>query len=717
MVNTTERVKEERYLATVYQELLQTAAELDTLLQQAKTEGISTLQMMSSELSLNFDNITDNLDTYAAIESKNREIDQMNHRIDNAAIIRRKVNSLLKTPYFGKITVDFKDGTPPENLYIGVSNFTNHRQETRIYDWRSSIAELFYNNDLGASSYSVNHQIIPVNLTARRQLLVEKDQLLQFFDTNVAIADDVLLATLAKDSTAKMQDITATIQKEQNVIIRKIQEPVILVNGVAGSGKTSTIMQRIAYLLYSLREQITVDDVLILSPNNQFITYLENVLPALGEQNPLNLTFRQWLMRVLPVELESEATYFERISQPVEMQQDQVLRSTAFVHFLRKVALTHTLSEDSFCEVTRKNRVIFSQAKLQTIFETTPTKTLLDRLQATKLRLVSEWQKRLIQQSRSARLQEQVLNLTENEQLHYFGKVLAADAELQIEHYTLQLLQKRYRTVTRQLDQMNWLNLDHLFQKLYQEYTGKRYVAKREALKTVDEATILLLIRQLFVEKSQQASFQYILIDEVQDYTPAQIELLTIVYPKSKFTLVGDESQAIFQTNLSFHTLTTLFEKNQRKVSLYELNNSYRSSGAITKIFRALATSKRPLTIVPVRPDGRSVVFQQCGDEQAFLIFAKKYLAEYAIKQLTIITKTKAEADHLVTKFETLSQVVILPLSLAKGLEFDHVLLYEVSPENYKTKRDQRMLYTAVSRAMQTLAITYSTKKSALLGS
>ena len=164
--------------------------------------------------------------------------------------------------------------------------------------------------------------------------MISYDQLKHYFDTNVAIEDDVLLAALENSASKQMQAITATIQKEQNVIIRDLTHEIILVNGVAGSGKTSTIMQRIAYLLYSLRQEISVDDVLILAPNDKFIQYLAHVLPSLGEKNPRNLTWRKLLAWQLDQPLESETDYFIRITKSEVVAQTSVLRSRKFAEFV-----------------------------------------------------------------------------------------------------------------------------------------------------------------------------------------------------------------------------------------------------------------------------------------------------------------------------------------------------------------------------------------------
>lgn len=304
---------EKKHLADTYQQLLTRKTMLSSFLTEGRKKDRLAMQSIGEEIRLNFDNFADRLDTFAAIESKNREIDQMNAALQSAECELAAIDRLLDSPYFGKISLQFEDEEMIEDFYIGINGFVNENKEGLIYDWRSPIAELFYTKRLGPVSYQVNNQTISAALEHRRQFIIEKDHLKQAFDTSVAIQDEVLLAALEANNSQKMQDITASIQHEQNVIIRDLAHKNLLVNGVAGSGKTSAVMQRIAFLLYHFREEMTAENVLILSPNSRFIDYISQVLPSLGEKNPLTLTMRQFCQAFPSVDLESEEAYFDRI--------------------------------------------------------------------------------------------------------------------------------------------------------------------------------------------------------------------------------------------------------------------------------------------------------------------------------------------------------------------------------------------------------------------
>lgn len=705
MVNTQ---AEEQYLQKVYHALKKAERQLTETLAKGQSTGILALQEMAGDVRLNFDNFADNLDTFAQLEMKNREIDQLNLKQETAANKLAQVKRLLLQAYFGKVVVDYFDQEEKQSFYIGVNGF-NEENENLVYDWRSPVAELFYNNVLGASAYWANGNEIPVAIDLRRQFVISYDQLKHYFDTNVAIEDDVLLAALENSASKQMQAITATIQKEQNVIIRDLTHEIILVNGVAGSGKTSTIMQRIAYLLYSLRQEISVDDVLILAPNDKFIQYLAHVLPSLGEKNPRNLTWRKLLAWQLDQPLESETDYFIRITKSEVVAQTSVLRSRKFAEFVYN-ASDILQNRNYFQAISLKEKVIIKAETIAEMYATTPKEATFGQIiQSVAAKLRSYWQRRLLKQAQGKAWQDRVLALSETQQQKYFGHLLQDESPKALKKYALRLLQQKYHEIEVAITNFTWLQPAQMLADLYLAYTGDTYHAGK--VLTVDEATIALLIQHRFIKASPLAAMKYILVDEVQDYTPAQIFLLNQLFTKARFTLVGDYNQAIFNSQTDFATIAAIFKAAKRDVTVYDLLNSYRSSGAITAAFQQL-TAQTDFTIVPVRPKGKAVEVKKLAslDDLADLLADGK--------SVTVITKTQAEADYLTQWWHNQpiiladknipkENVTILPISLAKGLEFDRVILYNVTKENYTNQQDRKMLYTAISRGMQELTITY----------
>ncbi|MDT2757251.1 AAA family ATPase [Enterococcus asini] len=685
---------EAQHLQMVYQKLLIAESKLSQLIEEKSQSGRSALQEMTGEVRLNFDSYLDNLDTFSAIENLNRQIDQYNLQLDSTSKELAKVRRLLPAPYFGKIRVDFLEGQPPEAFYIGINGFTPEN-EALIHDWRSPIAELFYNNELGGSSYEVRGQVIPVQMKQRRQLITDHDRLLNYFDTDTTIQDEVLLAALAEDHSQKMQDITATIQIEQNQIIRDQRAQVLLVNGVAGSGKTSTVLQRIAYLLYQNRERYRPDDMLILSPNQQFAQYIAGVLPALGEANPPTLTLLEWLQTFGTVE-ESEADYFQRISKEEASSEEDVLRSVAFMQYLEsELEIT-----PRFVPIVKKGKTILSQEYLQQIFDQTPIGSFAKRIQGMKQRLLQEWERRLVKDSRKVSLQQQILDLTQAQQEKLLGRLLTQADESQLDFLALKLLRKKYAFVSQEIENYAWLDERAMFCEVYQSYEGN---SLEVGTFNMDQGVAQCYFHQRQIEPLKHRDYQVILVDEVQDYTPAALYLLKALYPRSRFTLVGDDNQAIFNSYTSFADMQELFLEKQPQY--YRLTKSYRTTGNITTFFASLVADKLNMEILPVRPAGSPVVYRTFQDVASFEKILHEFQGRVGQQQITIITKTQKEAEQLQDFVDNF--VAVYPVALAKGLEFANVLLYDVSAKNYHSKRDMRLLYTAASRSTKQLWLTY----------
>lgn len=706
MVNTQKQL-EEAYLKNVYQKLIDKRNELRESMDTAKVEGNQSLKEMAGELRLNFDSYLDNLDTFSMIEMKNREIDQMNIKQKNAENQLAKIERLLKSPYFGKVVVDFLDNEPKESFYIGTANFTDDADENLVYDWCSPIAELFYNNMIGPSSYTVRQNKIDTVIKERRQFILERDRLVKFFDTSVAIQDDVLLEVLGQDETNEMKAITATIQSEQNTIIRDVKSQNILVNGVAGSGKTSAIMQRISYLLYLYRDTMTSDDLLILSPNHRFIDYISNALPSLGERNPLNLTILQLVSQLSAEEIEGEEAYFKRITKESVLEQAEHLRSKEYIDDLKRSDPLFLDHPDFIRGLTKNGKTVLSKKTIEKIYEKVPAHPkLIDRFQATKKALMSEWKNHLLKQAKSPAVQNQVLSLTEDRQLKLFGELISDDSEQSIAAYARKLLQKNYRKITRQIEEMAWVDEHRLFERIYEKRYGSAYVWQHT--RTVDEAVILLAIHHLLVEKVNVPAFRYLLIDEVQDYTLAQLGLLIELFPKTHFTLVGDENQAIFNSSTTFADIMRCFDDYHLPIHRYDLRNSYRSSGAITELFKTYAVDQEKIDIVSIRPQGKEPEYRSFRSSEELLEILAEILASLKGEKAAIITQTEEETQTLQESIKKssygLENCQIIPLSLAKGLEFDHVILYPFENDRDEQRR-RRQMYTAISRGMKSIVV------------
>ena len=697
--------QEQQHLSFVYEKLVHAKEGHEHYLAQQQQQGHQDLKQMGTEIRLNFDNFADSLDTYATIEAKNREIDQRNYAIDTSEKELAKINRLLTAPYFGKIATTFAGEEQVEDFYIGINGFADEQENNLIYDWRSPVAELFYNNQLGKASYQVNQETIWTTIHYRRQLMTKKDQLLLAFDTAVSLDDEVLLTLLQENKSEKMQHITASIQQEQNQIIRDQTQDILLVNGVAGSGKTSVVMQRIAYLLYRNRQTMTPDNVCILSPNTHFIDYISEVLPSLGENNPHNLTFYQLLSLLSSDAMEDEQSALQKRLDTTVPKQTQHLRSKEFVSMIKQVSLDpHQTLQPQFVPISYKKRTFIQPELIAHFYQQTPaTLSYKERLQATKQQLLNYWQQFLAKQAQKNSLQDQLLNLSESEQIAFLGRKIPEETT-QLAPYALRVLQKKYQAVQQSILAMHWVNLTAFIKPLYQQATQQSY----QKAATVDDQVIKLLVRHLFMEDLAINTITTLLIDEVQDYTPAQLFLINELFPKAQLTLVGDENQTIFNTSCSFDEIATIFSQNKRSTKQYHLNKSYRSSGAITAVFNQLRTSVQP--VEAIQPLGQAVDFFTYETSEQFINYAQT-LGQVA--PLTILTKSLREAEQLKQALHQ-PQITIYPIQLAKGLEFEQVLLYHVSEKNY-AETDRALLYTATSRAIKKLVISYQDQLSPLL--
>lgn len=291
---------EAQHLQVIYQQLTGDIAQLTDQLTRLTQEARTMKQQLNGEGHLDLGTFSDQLETFASIESNNRQIDTLNARRDTAITRLAHAKLLLPQAYFAKLNLDFGDDTP-DHLYLGKVGYTDEDTNDLIYDWRAPVADAYYANRTGATSYQANGRQIPVTVLGRQQFVIDHDHLQQVIDTDTAIGDPLLLDVLASDRRGGLQEITATIQREQNAIIRESTHPIVIVDGVAGSGKTSVLLQRVAYQLYRHRADWTPADILILTPNVAFSRYIRGVLPALGEAEPLSSTYhhlvRSWGQR------------------------------------------------------------------------------------------------------------------------------------------------------------------------------------------------------------------------------------------------------------------------------------------------------------------------------------------------------------------------------------------------------------------------------------
>ncbi|APX71456.1 AAA family ATPase [Companilactobacillus allii] len=677
---------EQSHLSYVYKTLQDTLQSINESLDTNADTAKSFKKKSGQETALNFDSYADNLDTFAAIETMNKQIDYFNNKQTQLQNIKSNITRLLPAPYFAKMDLKYPDEEEISSFYIGSAGFSKTTENPMILDWRSPIADLYYNNKMGSTTYNANNRAINVTVKTRRQFLLHDDVLQNIFDSNLAIKDPLLLETLQKSKNNEMNSITATIQKEQNTIIRDTTSQALLVNGIAGSGKTSVVLQRIAYLLYHYRNQIISNNVLLLTPNSLFTSYINKVLPSLGEEAPLQMTFEQMLEPYIDekIEFEDNSSHLSYISNNLS---------------------NLNIPEKSFRNIKLNGLSIFNKSTIKKIFDQTSKSITIDkRIDATTTVMIGIIEENIESNSRDGKFQSQLSELTDLQQERIFGHNITPNSDKTTQLATKKMLFYRNRKLISLIKHKKYLNIKSIIQ----------LILNTDSLNHLDYAYTKLRLLNL-----TKKDLKFVMIDEIQDYSLDQIIFMIAAFPNVKWTLVGDEFQSIRESNtpLKFDDLKELFAQNNIKTTQKDLYTSYRSSGEITKAFVAHGSTELI---------NRIKIIQTGGIKPQFLVNSGiNELMEHLKAQMTslnkdtlsaVITSDSDLATTIGQKFnipiisnsDRLPQkgIVVLPLILAKGLEFDDVIIADAGSTYYLDKDlGENRLYTAFSRASRSLVV------------
>lgn len=596
---------EAHHLQVIYQRLTRDIDRLTTQLADLAQSARSLKQQLSSDGHLDLGTFSDQLESFASIEANNRQIDTLNARHDTAVTRLNHAKLLLPQAYFAKLNLDFGDDDR-EELYLGKVGYTDENTQDLVYDWRSPVADAYYANRTGATTYRANGHDIPVTIQQRQQFVIDHDHLLQVVDTDAAIGDPLLLEVLASNRSGGLQEITATIQQEQNAIIRESRHPIVIVDGVAGSGKTSVLLQRVAYQLYRHRDSWSPADILILTPNTAFSRYIRGVLPALGEAEPLSTTYLKLIQS-----------------------------------WGQRFGLTISNTTD--------NHLVELAARLRQPYPQTP-----------------------------AGLSQRAYNQSNNRDS----------------------LLIRMQTAWRWLTAVNlapeelgdWLDWDQFGRDL-----------GSIPLTAYDRLYLLLNFTAY-----QQTVTQALFIDEAQDYSSDTWLFLATLFRKTAITIVGDHRQRL---SGQATTISDFFDPD--KTAHLRLTTSYRATGQITRFFGQFAGDWQD-KISAVQKEGTA---PQIGKTNALShVLAKQSLS--ATQSLGIITPTAEIAARLATQYpegqllEAQTRrtvrpgINILPLALAKGLEFDFAVVTHWQSAFYTDQQHgNNRRYVAASRGTKGLTL------------
>lgn len=701
--------QEQKHLKETYSKLLKMRSDITRKIEETNKQAAEDKMSMAEDLTTNFATFDDTLETLASYEAVNRVIDSYNMAQGSNVRMLVDIELLLEQPYFAKIVLQYNPDEDPRELYIGAAGISDDMCKRLIVDWRSPVAEVFYNQENGHTSYKANGRIIDVDLKLRRQFDIKKDTLKAYFDTTVAIQDPMLLKSLNTQRTDALQAITATIQKEQNVVVRHDDVAALLVSGVAGSGKTSVMLQRIAYLFYQQRDTLDPSQVVMLTPNPVFSRYIENVLPEMGESNPVSLTWDELMHKLLPSghhkqNTEESIDVFDKITKGIS---DLVLTSADFIE-IRANGNT-LISAQQIEQLMQK----FSNAQMGPHRITLVREKLLERLN-----------KRLESKKVIDEIRDEFDELSIDNQIARFGMPLdlMEPNDPDLRDCLNKEIKKRYATALQAVENDEWLRIDRI---------GMRMLSTKSLSPTE------WLYTKMALTGMCNSDTKYVFIDEVQDYSLAQLFVLAAYYRRAHFIMLGDENQSIKPSTASFREILQFFKNYFGEAQECNLQISYRSTPAITKLFSRLAKPNEMEIASVQRTDDKPTILQfsnQKSYEQKLCRVIKDSVNLSKSKNIdsgltAIIVPWKSElkriakilgddAPQIITSTESLPQygAMLITLKLAKGLEFDNVIIPDASMRLFPNDDiSRRRLYTSISRATKNITILSNGKLTELL--
>ncbi len=723
-----------------------------------RNEVVTIRRHFWEENKVNIDTFDDFLETIIGLrqEAQNLSESQSMHR--HASIRLSALRRMQESPYFGRIDFIEQGVSTQEQIYIGVSSLMDAEGEDfLIYDWRSPIASVYYDYEPGPAKYVTPGGIIEGELEKKWQYLIRNGILQAMFDTSITIGDEILQQVLGKGSDKHMHSIVATIQQEQNKVIRHDRGKLLIVHGAAGSGKTSAALQRIAFLLYKYRDSLTADQIILFSPNTMFNSYVSNVLPELGEENMQQVTFQEYLVHRLGNEFQVENP-FDQLEYILTATDTPSFRSrVASIQF--KASIRFVMAVDSYRKSLESSRMLFKDI----IFRGKPIVTaeqIANRFynSDTSLRFHSRLEKLrdwLIKQinevekgERTKQWVEDEIELLSNEEYHKAHAYLAgkrgykresiADYEMEPKALAGLVVRQKMKPLRKAIRSYHFIDIKGIYKNLFtnpsqimQWLEGETPVEWEDICQetlemlnkdklSYEDATPFLFMKELILGFQTNRTIKHILVDEAQDYSPFQFEFLKRLFPSAKMTVLGDFNQAIFthaKEMVDFHMLTGLYGQDETEV--INMTRSYRSTKPIIEFTRRLVPNGDQ--IIPFERDGERPVLTKVLDYAQLHRHIESKVAELRslhYNSIAIICKSAEESKRA---YEALSNidnikllkngseyepgVVVIPSYLSKGIEFDAVIVYDASERVYGDESLLRVFYTVCTRAMHYLQL------------
>ena len=630
-------------------------------------EQLNGLEQQKKALSKNYADDYYYMDDEEAL-TEGARLAEFDTLIDYTANSISRLNRQEFSPYFGRIDWKEKGKSSSKKYYIGVNNLVSKgNKEPLVCDWRAPVASLFYDFELGDAEYSAPDNIFKGKITLKRQYEIKDSKLNKAFDSTLTIGDEILRDVLSHNASQKMKSVVSTIQREQNKIIRYNENKNMLVQGVAGSGKTSIALHRVAYLLYQHKNTLKAEDVLILSPNKLFAEYIAGVLPELGEENMSQMSFyrlAQTELRFLGFELEKREDNIDSL----------VLDSAR----LNEVAYKNTYD---FYESLEQ----FCNAYFNLIFK-----------------------------PKDMHFGDNVIKAQELEELYYKtykSKTPAVRVDWLVDYIVDKLnINEEITEISKKIKLMMYpFFAETNIIKIYADFLANIGMCfsfnQKEQIK-YDDLAPLLYITNYFLGLNKHTEVKYLIIDEMQDYSFVAYAVFNQIFDCNK-TVLGDINQCIekVMSKEDLDKLSVLLN-----AEYVELNRAYRSTEEITEFANIIkninsncvARHGKPVQILT--QSDLNIQINQIVDD------CKQY------GSIAILTKDKKEAKTLyqivseiddvslnVDYESELNRVCIMPSYMAKGLEFDVVIIPNANDNNYASYLEKNLLYVSCTRALHEL--------------
>lgn len=592
---------------------------------------------------------------------------------------RERYTKLVESPYFSRIDFCAESDTEDKAYYIGRFSFSQNRK-ILIFDWRAPISSMFYDYELGKAGFEAPVGRIEGSLNRKRQFKITSGRMEYALESSMQIQDDVLQRELSSTSDDKMKTIISTLQREQNMIIRNEKAGTIVLQGVAGSGKTSIALHRVAFLLYRFKKDLIAKNVVILSPNKVFGDYIAGVLPELGE-DPI---YQMSLWDIADVQLTGIMDCLPD-PDPLEALDPAWCEREKFKSTLEFADMLDEFLKDAVDELFVPEDYSYGRFSVS-------AQWILERYRAYKrfplMKRVDEIVGDIYEKFLDLNLREEAPPKRRSILKHVRAMLKAKNA--------LDL----YKAFYKRIDKQEML-----------------YMPNKHTLEWADVYPFMYLYA-MFNGLQTNLLIKHVVIDEMQDYTPIQYKLINLLFQCNK-TILGDFGQSVNPNHLNtLEDMCSIYGKE----SLVELNKSYRSSYEIINFARRISKISK---LEPVERHGEEPALIQCESEEAMLKRIKQEIDKFKAGRnntLGIVLKTRDAAKalyqalgdipnmHLLTpesrKFE--GGISVSCVQMSKGLEFDEVIIPHADSSNYNNACDRNLLYIACTRAMHKLSLIHT---------